>query len=735
MEKDVDDTEVLTNSIEYKFRRMQTIPCSLHRTLVSKSIIPLFDYAVVQMRGLRFWGSRFFAFHISRLIEENLPIPSFTSSSILPFVKCIAEGTRPVKDTDLAESIVLWKKTLAFEKDDSTIPSIRGLNTISTKTVEEYFVSFENYHVYGLQSHWSRLIARTYDLSKKRASAVVHYIIGKTSLTPLDTLNTLDVFTDSEQESLRKIGDEEVSLIGDIKNLNTLEGRIKWHACIAKRLANPENTDTMKPVLISLAPFCSASLPFITVCKQSMGDLLAFSKSRNSDHLLTATEKHRIYLDFLYNICPQNDNEKYSTIDTYFKLPNRTGGWVLSPTFKTDGHTLHLIWQKEIIRSKSVTLKEWTAYKEKEEKKQQTWQNEVDLALRENRQPDKRKQYGLKKELPVHVPSQKIWCSNDESKFKEESIGTYSQSVLSTDTLREGTPLYAIDPGMHDILNSTRFEWKQPDSCVQEDFQFLQPVKHKSLSGKSFYSSIGVKSIRNDSLTRHLSECSLHTYNPHTFLSHLGVFKNFTHLIYDTWGSKKLRRAHFQRHRLKRRFYDTITDSFFPEKNAVVCIGDGHIQTTLKGTTTCPLGKIAQSIGKKRRLVYVNERYTTQKCSACCHRNAKTETVPALHKGPQTKANGKVYMPKIHGLRQCPHCARTWNRDYNAARNIHFNVCSFTLHGCPASYLCKSEDEETEQEIEKGDENMAHLGELTRAHSCVTRSSQKTSGKVRTALT
>ena len=81
-----------------------------------------------------------------------------------------------------------------------------------------------------------------------------------------------------------------------------------------------------------------------------------------------------------------------------------------------------------------------------------------------------------------------------------------------------------------------------------------------------------------------------------------------------------------------------------------------------------------QSIAKKRRLVYVKESYTTQKCSKCRRNGANTTCVPATHKGVQLTAGGKKYLPKIHGLRQCPHCASTWNRDFNAARNIHFET-------------------------------------------------------------
>ena len=192
------DVERYTHTINYEFRRLQTVPCSLHKMVQSRSILPLLDYAVVQMRGVRYWGSRFIAFHLARLLHEGRDLPSLTKTTILPILKCVADGSRPAKDADVAESFRVWSSALA-DTPQLHSPSIRGLNTISTKTAEEYFVAFQNYHLFGLQSHWVRVMSRRYEISKKWSQIAVRCLVEKAALVCLDTFGTMDDLTQAKQ--------------------------------------------------------------------------------------------------------------------------------------------------------------------------------------------------------------------------------------------------------------------------------------------------------------------------------------------------------------------------------------------------------------------------------------------------------------------------------------------------------------------------------------------------------
>ena len=424
------DVEENTFTIDYEFRRLQTIPCSLHKLLQSKSILPLIDYAVVQMRGLRYWGSRFMAFHLARLLEEGRELPCLTKTTILSMVKCVADGSGSLKDADVTESIRIWKLALS-DTQDLHIPSIRGLNTISTKTVEEFFVAFQNYHLFGLQNHWTRLISRRYGVSKKSSMTIVRLFMEKVQLACLDTFPSIESLSKATQRQLIILFEMEEAVLGDIAKLKTLAGRIRWHSSLASRLANPHLPD-MEPIHIGLSPLCSASLPFITICKKSMDDLLQFSRSKNSDHVLGVGEKHKIYLDFL-EVIVDNKSVLFGkgdthSIGTYFKLPHRKR-WTMSPTFRTDGYALHLIWQTPITTRKSVKQREWSIHQKKIARKLQTWQDELDLAAKEKRHPDQRKKLGLTKERPIHVPFTDIWRSSNAEAFTQGRPGTFPNGV------------------------------------------------------------------------------------------------------------------------------------------------------------------------------------------------------------------------------------------------------------------------------------------------------------------
>ena len=110
-----------------------------------------------------------------------------------------------------------------------------------------------------------------------------------------------------------------------------------------------------------------------------------------------------------------------------------------------------------------------------------------------------------------------------------------------------------------------------------------------------------------------------------------------------------------------------------------------------------PIFKMIAKLSKHRRVIVCPEHCTTKRCSAC--RDSKADTKSAYSSRIITsKRTGKAFHPKIHGLRHCEQCHRTWNRDLNAARNIFFMFENLMLKRSKASYLDKKQKDPIQRE-------------------------------------
>jgi hypothetical protein len=317
------------------------------------------------------------------------------------------------------------------------------------------------------------------------------------------------------------------------------------------------------------------------------------------------------------------------------------------------------------------------------------WEDEVSRAYAKGTAPDKRKRVALEKQPMIKKRDVKIFPSKSSWDFESGKPSFYSQTILHNLNIPVGTSVYGVDPGMNDVVSCARQSWLKPRSCCDKKRNTQPPIKSKSLSSREFYSRI--RTGKKTPVPEGLSECSLKEIDPDVYLERMKQYKTYAPKLFTQWGTSKHRKESFRRSKKKNKLYDTIVEELFPDKDSVIFMGNGNIQSTMKGTSTSPLGKIIKQIIKKRRLVFVREAYTTKRCSWCQKKDVDTRSLDDNEKGMRLTESGKVYFPQIHGLRQCPNCARTWNRDFNAARNIFFNACSFVATGKHCDYLSRHE--------------------------------------------
>jgi len=451
-----------------------------------------------------------------------------------------------------------------------------------------------------------------------------------------------------------------------------------------------------------MAPLKSqGAFPFNTFDKWALRKLLTYAINSGKKHLPKSTQKC-----IIRHYCERRGNRNVVTegvtvvdiLKPKYRRRPRTQ-WELSPTFRTDGSSMHLIWQCPIIKEVACTQREKDDHEAKRLKHEKTWTDEVERARKVKEaeekkpeakrnpkaktEPDRRKRLFLDKEPKVHEPDTTVYPSNDVDAFNDKKPGLYSRKILEHVDQNTISTVDSFDPGRKDLMSGCRVT----DFTPSADPEAFDPQKGSRLTSKEFYNRTRVKTPRNDDLNARLSQCSLKTSSYEIFLKNLRPWLRLTNEVFEAYGTRQLRAKKFLRYKKKRQFYDTVADRLVPDKNSLVLVGNGYMQVTMKGTSTCPTAKIIRHVAAKRRTVLVREAYTTQKCSCCRDARCSTNKVPATHIGPGVTRSGRSYPRYIHGLRQCPHCLRTWNRDFNASRGIFFSGLSEMNTGERAAFL------------------------------------------------
>ncbi len=249
----------------------------------------------------------------------------------------------------------------------------------------------------------------------------------------------------------------------------------------------------------------------------------------------------------------------------------------------------------------------------------------------------------------------------------------YIDEIGGSDMTRfKGRTLVAIDPNMGDLLYCINDSVQSP---AQTKFRYTQNQRRKECKTKK-YRDIITDSKPQDVLD---SERALSVLNHKTVA--FESFKTYTQAknralaaALQEFYSKPLFRklkfsAHVRRKMSEQKLINNFEEKFGAPVQTVVAIGDFEQRNHRKFHEPVK-GKGFRGLLRKAgyAVFLVDEFKTSCMCSACGDSDARTET---FRKTKDPRAWKKNRARVVHGLVRCKTCARLWNRDVNAACNIH----------------------------------------------------------------
>lgn len=622
MADDVDEKK-----IPYSFdqRIVSSIPYGINSIIKNSIWRKILSYSVCQMRNLRFYASRFIGFHVLRALnEENIKESSklcMSKTCLRQLFKCIAHHSSSPKCEFARQSLASWKEICA--KNDIKMPSIQYLNTMSTKIFEEYYVSFSNYHKYGLVDHYIRMVREKYDLSKKMAIHVAGIVFGELKL-PLKE-NLQDTYENSSIRMTSKFivaRDEELLLVNSWKEqVTTIEGRIRFHHMILKNTINRS---------ASIVPLCGSELPFVPVCFRTLEDLYKLSSLKTFDLKCDITPLTFDKPTSLYDILSHKNMSKLKR------------GYYIR-TLRTNGVVVNVLWSKNIVVKTLLTKRKYDTLQKNTSKYQEAKKKKIEECMMKYGKVNK----NITRKRDPKIRKNGFECPK-KSGLLEAKCGVFTKTALIDCHIPENIPIVSIDPGHKNVLTA---------SCTT--LKDSNPMPSVSLSLKQYYHEIGnngqrkfLKKIKRrlnlHEVENKLSENSLKTQDLDTYVKHLDVVLKCSRKLIAFYGSRNQARRKFRRLQKRQRFMSTIAQRIAPNKNTIIALGDAKFAACCPGLSACPIAKVVQELAKTRRVVITPEYNTTKRCSHC--KSINGNTISGRSTTWKTNCKGKKYRPLIHGL-------------------------------------------------------------------------------------
>lgn len=335
------ESDVASKFVEYTFRKVQVLKMALTTAVPQKEWRALIGMACSEALRMRVYGSRFVAFHLARILNEeretgcpvHIPV---SQNEIRELFKAVCDGSKPKLTPQLQSSLKIWNESI-FPSDGKR-PSVVGLNTVSTTVADQYYVNFKNYHLIGLMAHYTRFLKEKYNISRSKAKCIAEHVF-----------QNLKIRMPSDKKDLSETSFKPDNTLRDLIQQEMLDSR-KWttHALspAGRVRMHYEIIHEMKKKETGIAPLCGYSLPFVQFCKKTLRELKALAVNENIAFTVDGASDLT---------CPA----LLTDILSHKAMRTRRTDQCYMPAFRSDGVTINLAWSENYTIKKAVTCEEF----------------------------------------------------------------------------------------------------------------------------------------------------------------------------------------------------------------------------------------------------------------------------------------------------------------------------------------------------------------------------------------
>jgi len=642
-------TDTKIRNFENKYLRFRTIKMKLSTFCKDKDFLSIIHMNVTEMNHITFLVYHFLNFHFLRLLDQKLTIPKSITQDMLQNayqdmgILLRTKSKKSARSPDWKASLELFRTALNESSDDQLyqFPSKDYRGTLSNNASKIMLIAINNH----LNLNFSKRLASYLKVVHKEADgAKAHYWADRIlNYRRLDLENPGKFGKDESSQELIEKYRKELSIDNDVVP-EISDDLPKFLPYYHKMLKSCEEAETKRFSILPLKGEFGES--YIKIDTSGLADIIISCGEETA-----LRDKIKKDPKLKYKIWGERFNLNLVEMRKFrFGHELVTNGYDASITIKEQIKEFPPGYDNDLSPDEKYVF--ITAFYKAE-------QNRIKAEKEANKNKPKKK-------LPI----------KEENEF---------QAVEWTEYLR----ILGLDPGRRSLYSVYDPVTGKAIQCSAKEW------KHLTGQTKNLYWRNNRKATFET--IQELNEISFKRSDSTVYLENLKKLVPKLKTVFAYYGKNCCKKRKFNQYIKTQKAYNTIITRLVSKKKikgktemTYIGFGNGAVNTNgcCKGAKV-PCKALFNRMKSENRLYvrYVNEHYTTKRCSQCKH-----DTIPVYMEKEKEQDGEKIkFSCLIHGLRRCGNneCCILWDRDQNASINTRIITVSLVKKEERPTYLTK----------------------------------------------